>query len=287
MNSRNGRLWRMDADGNILNDASIDSIKPPYDAMIADAVSAYNANIANDIHSIYVTGSVARGLAVEGVSNLNIAAVLTEATDADLVFRDWIADAEAELLARYPSLSDVVLEVWPYNYVFSDPERFSIGAFILKTHSVCMWGSDIMPELPDFKVEIAIANDDLMQIKLDIDESVAKIKRNSRPENVAYWCREVMKHILHAGFALVMIDEGVYTRDLDLCYTTFVRHYPEQVAEMRQALVYAENPSMDAMEVLDYLANMGKWMIDCADVWLDQHNPERNLAMLIEIEEEM
>lgn len=286
MTSRTGRLWRMDNDGSILNDASPDKIKSPYDSMIADATAAYTGNIANDIHSVYVTGSVARGLAVEGVSNLNMIALLTEAADADLVLRDWIVPAEEALLAKYPSLSDVILELWPYNYVFADPERFSIGAFIIKTHSVCVWGSDVTPELPDYRVDAAIANDDLVQIKLDVDEAVMKIKRNSKPENVAYWCREVMKHILHAGFALVMVDEGVYTRDLDLCYEYFARHYPGHAADMQRALRYAENPSTDAMEVLDYLADMGEWIIAHANAWLDQHNPDRDPAMLVENEEE-
>ncbi len=287
MTNKKGRLWRTDSDGNILNDASLEYIKPPYDAMIADVVALYTRNIVNDIHSIYVTGSIARGLAVEGISNLNMFAVLTEETDADLVLQDWIPSAEEELLAKYPSLSDVVLEIWPYNHVFSDPGRFSIGAFIIKTHSICIWGSDVAPELADYKVESAIANDDLVQIELDINEAVSKIKRNSRPENVAYWCREVMKQILRAGFALVMVEEGVHTRDLDLCCEYFVKHYPERVVEMRQALVFAENPSMDAMEVLDYLSNMGAWMIARADVWLDQHNPDRDLAIMVESEEEM
>lgn len=285
MTNKKGRLWRIDADGNILNDAV--AITSPYDIMAADAVAAYTGNIVNDVHSIYVTGSVARGLVVEGVSNLNVIALLTEMTDADLVLQDWIMSAEENILAKYPSLSDVVLEVWPYNYVFSDPGRFSIGAFIIKTQSVCLWGSDVAPELPDYKIEAAIANDDLVQVKLDIDEAVAKIKRNSRPENVSYWCREVMKHILHAGFALVMVDEGVYTRDLDLCYEYFAKHYPGHAADMQRALRYAENPSMDAMEVLGYLANMGEWMIAHANTWLDQHNPERDLAMIVESEEEL
>jgi len=287
MTNRKGRLWRLDDEGNILNDARLENIKSPYDAIIADTIAAYTSNIANDIHSLYVIGSIARGLAVEDISNLNVFAVLTESADADLVFQDWITPAEDEILAKYPMLSDAVLELWPYNHVFSDPESFSIGAFIIKTQSVCLWGSDVTPELPDYKVESAIANDDLVQIKLDIDEAVAKIKRNSRPENVAYWCREVAKHILHAGFALVMVDEGVYTRDLDLCYEYFIKRYPERVVEMRQALSYAENPSMDAMEVLGYLAEMGAWMIARADEWLDQHNPDRDLAMTVEIEEEM
>jgi uncharacterized protein len=286
MTSRKGRLWRMDANGSILNDASIETIKPPYDAMIADAVAVFTSKIANDIHSIYVTGSVARGLAVEGVSNLNIFAVLTEETDADLVLQDWIQSAEEELLAQYPSLSDVVLELWPYNHVFSDPGRFSIGAFIIKTHSICVWGSDVAPELPEYKVEAAVANDDLVQIRLDIDEAVAKIKRNSRPENVSFWCRDIAKHILHAGFALVMVDEGIHTRDLDLSYEYFAKHYPGHAADMQRALIYAENPSMDAMEVLDYLAIMGAWMIAHADSWLDQHNPDRELALQVESEEE-
>ncbi|MBZ0294938.1 MAG: hypothetical protein K8L99_20415 [Anaerolineae bacterium] len=287
MSMSKGRYWRTDEDGNLLNDASPEYIQPPFAAVVQAAVDAYLQHIPDDVHSIYVTGSIPRGLAIEGESDLDMFAVLTESSDPLLVMQDWIEPTEEALIDQYPCVTDVQLEVWPDGYVFTDPARFSIGAFIIKTHSVCVWGSDLTPELGDYPVSAAIANDDLVQIEPDIAEAVERIQADRQPANVRYWCRRVMKQILRAGFALVMVEEGRHTRDHDLCYEAFARHYPGHAADMKRALEYARFPLEDADGVLAFLENMGSWIIAQANRWLDEHNPARDPALAVDDVEEI
>lgn len=272
-----GRLWRIDSNGFILNDACPDDIQPPFDAAAADAVSAYTRHIAADIHSIYVTGSVARGLAVEGISDLNVCAVLNEPVDPDLVLQDWIPSAEEFILDSHPCISDVRLELWPNTDVFGDPAYFSISAFILKTQSVCLWGSDLAPELPEHRLSAAIANDDIVQFKNDLEDVCANLEQY--PQSTRALCRRAMKTILHTGFALVMLDENGYTRDLDVCCAYFSRHCTNHAEDMSRALTYAQNPPRDPRPVLDFLNEFGGWLAVAADAWLDRHNPARELAL--------
>lgn len=282
-----GRYWRTDEEGYLLNDASLHYIQPPFADVVQAAVDAYLQHIPGDIHSIYVTGSIPRGLAREGESDLDMFAVLTAEADPLLVLQDWIDPTEEALIDRFPCINDAQLEVWSDGYVFTDPTRFSIGAFIIKTHSVCVWGSDLIPELGDYKISAAIANDDLVRVKLDIAVAVEYIQADSRPVNVRYWCRRSMKNILRAGFALVMLEEGRHTRDLELCYETFIRHYPQQTARMKRALEYARFPLADADGVLAFLEDMGGWIIARADHWLGQYNPAHDEALLVDDVEAM
>lgn len=277
MQERKGRLWQLDANGYILNDARAEYIHPPFDVLVNDAVAAYTQHLTNDIHSIYVSGSVARGLAVEGESDMNIFAVLNEISDPDLVLRDWIPPAEEAILDKHKSIADIRLDLWPYAYVLNDPAYFSIGAFIIKTQSVCVWGSDLASELLDYRISPHIANDDIVQINDDVLESLDDIQTNPRrARTVAY---RVSKQLLHTGFSLVMLEEGVYTRDLNLSYECFVKHYPDRAHYMRQALEYAHNPPRDPQLVLNLLDDLGLFVISEADKWLDKHNPDRYLAL--------
>ncbi len=276
---RKGRIWRTDDDGRILNDAAPEHIKPPFDAVVRDVVAACSANIEADVHSIYITGSVARGLAVPGKSDVNVFAVLESEVDPELVKQDWVDEAEKRITAAHSCISDAELELWPYGYVFRDPDEFAVGAFIIKTHSVCVWGNDLSSQLPDYKVSAAIANDDIVQIKPDIEDTIEAIKADNSAENVRYLCRYICKNIIHAGFGLVMADVGVHTRDVDAACDYFKQRYSAQAEKMQRALDFVDSPTDNTDEVLAYLEGFGAWMIGAADGWLDTHNPERCLEM--------
>ena len=287
MTRKPGRLWSIDDHGVIQNDARREYLQPPFSALIDNAVRAYVDHIGSDLDSIYVTGSVARGLAIEGQSDLNMFAVTDDNVDPDLVMRDWIKSAEADLILKHPCVREVQLEIWPYYYAFTDPTRYAIGAFILKTHSVCVWGSDLALSLPDYGVTPGIANDDLVQIADDIADTRAAITDDPNPVNVRYWSRTIAKNLLWAGFGLVQMEAGVHTRDMDRCYHYIAQHFPGHAADLRRALDMVDNPSEDAAMLHAYLDNVGEWLIAQANKWLDQYNPSRDGALLIDDVEEI
>jgi hypothetical protein len=275
-----GRLWQIDPDGTILSDAR-EYPQPPFDAAVRDAIAAYVEHIGPDLDSIYVTGSVARGLAVPGESDLNMFAVTDFKVDPDLVLRQWTDAAEAQIREHHSCLHDVQLELWPYYYVFNDPARFSIGGFILKTHSLCVWGGDLASGLPDYKVSPAIANDDLVQFEADLEDALLDIAADSSPENLRYWGRRSARAALWSGFGLVQMTESVHTRDLDLCAAIFSQHYPAYAGSIQQALAYARQPTDDVVTLRRFMDSLD-WLRALADVWLDQHNPDRDMAMRVD-----
>jgi hypothetical protein len=198
-----------------------------------------------------------------------------------LVRQQWIAAAESDLAARHPALRAVALDFWPYYYVFDDPERFSIGAFILKTHSLCLWGGDLSPLLPDYRVTPAIANEDLVNLADDIADARDDLDVDSSAENVIYWSRIIAKALLHCGFGLVQMAEGQHTRDVDLCYEAFVRHFPQFASNMQATLDHLRQPLDSYAAMMAYLDSLD-WMTALVDAWLDQHNPDRDLALLLD-----
>ncbi len=277
-----GRLWQIDSNGIIQNDAHHEAIQPPYAALVNAAVQSYVDHIGNDLDSIYVTGSVARGMTVAGESDLNMVAVTGENIDPDLVLQDWIEPAERAIEANHSVVRRVELEIWPYHYVFTDPTRFSIGAFILKTNSVCRWGSDLALSLPDYKITPGIANDDLVQIAEDVAAAQTAISADPGANNVRNWSRSIAKSLLWAGFGLVQMQTGVHTRDVDMCYRYFAQHYPGHAADLRRMLDYVTTPTDDVQTLQADLERCGGWLIAQADKWLDQYNPARDLALLID-----
>jgi uncharacterized protein len=287
-----GRLWRVDERGFLINDATLEHIIPPFQAVVDDVIQAYVEHIGKDIHSIYITGSVPRGLTIEGQSDLDAIAVLEYYAEPELVMQDWVSSAKDAILAKHECVSDVQMEIYPHGWLLHDESEFSISAFILKTHAVCVWGIDMSPDLSEYRftdqeTRIAIANDDIVQIEPDIDDAIDAIEADDSPDNVRYWCKRICKNIIHTAFGLVMVDEAVHTRDIDLSVSYFLKHYPDQEKHIQQAVHFIDSPTDSARDLLAFLDSFGVWLIEECDRWLDHYNPERDMEYQFERDDEM
>lgn len=285
-----GRYWRVDHEGLLLNDARRDAIAPEYGPLLDDLIARVTRAIGGDVHSIVLSGSVARGLARPGDSDLNVIVVLEESVDPELVLQGWIAPAERDLARAYPALvREVQIEVWPQGEIFRDPAEFSIAAFILRTQALCLWGSSLEAELPDYSLlhhptRVAIANDDVVQFADDLAEARAALAEAAHPRAVQGWCRHICKQMLRTGFGLVSVELGRYTRDVDLCAQDFAQGFPAQATDIQQALIWARQPTADAGAVRAFLADFGAWLEDACAAWLDRYNPARALYFRFEDE---
>ncbi len=286
-----GRIWEVDEQGFLIPDARLEHIRSPFKAVVDDVIDAYIQNIGQDIHSIYITGSVPRGLAIEGQSDLDAIAVLEYYTDPELVMQDWVSSTEADICAKHPCVSDVQMDIYPHGWLLHDESEFSISAFVLKTHAVCVWGIDMSPDLTTYRftdkeTRIAIANDDVIQLEPDIEEAIDAINADDSPDNVRYWCKRICKNMIHSAFGLVMVEEAVHTRDIDVSVSYFLKHFPDQKSGINQAVDFILSPTEFASEILDYLTTFGAWLIDECNHWLDQYNPECDIEYQFERDDE-
>ena len=264
-----GRLWKHDSEGFILNDADATHLQPPFSIPIDKARSEYIRILGNSLHSIYVTGSVSRGLAVQGKSDLDLFAVLRPGSENS--DDTSIVDASRGVHRRFPWLSDVQMEVWRWDYAFAPQSPFSIGSFIIKTHSICIYGDDLAPRIPRFKPSAHVAADDIAQIKPDIEEAISEINKDPGAENVSYCCKRIMKNIVRTGFALVMLEEKSHTRDLDLCCEIFSKYFPEKKLNMERAVELSLHSLTSRDELLAFINSFGNWIMAQADTWLLEH----------------
>jgi uncharacterized protein len=271
-----GRFWRLDADGFIQNDAAPEKILPPYNELVAEVRDAYLEHLGQGAHSIYVRGTVARGVAVEGVSDLDSFALVSCAPESlDL---SWTVGVAERLRSRHPYVSGVDLACVDRDKIGST-ERFSELDLLMVTQTACVWGEDVIPYLPRYKPGIFVANSDVSQIKPDIEAAIVGLDVASGAPSVRYWCRRIFKNIIRAGFSLTILRERSYTRDLYPCYRAFVKWYPGQERGMRRAVKYALDPSPSAEVVRALLRDFGGWMIEAADDWLELHNPSREVGL--------
>jgi uncharacterized protein len=274
-----GRFWAIDADGYIVNDARRDYIVAPFAAPVHAMVTAYQQQLGAQLHSVYVRGTIPRGLAIPRVADLDIFALVY--ADPDMLDRAPLATAAATILAQHAVITDLRPEVLPLSVV-ADVRYFNEIMLQIQTQSVCVAGQDLAPHLPRFRPDVIVANNDVVQIEPDIDEALAALHADESPDNVRFWCRRICKNMLRAGFGLVMLDAHAFTRDLVPCYRTFATWFPEQAPYMLHALELAIEPPAEQRQVVPFLEDFGAWLIGAADTWLARHNPARVLALPLE-----
>jgi hypothetical protein len=192
--------------------------------------------------------------------------------------RDWQESAGPSIVARHGMISRVQFEEESLERLLHC-DRFSITAFTIKTQGVCIHGSDLAPDLPDFRPGVAVANDALVQIRADIDEAVHEIRNATVRAVRDNWCRRIMKNVVRAAFALVLVDAHAYTSDLTLCAERFAPRFPALAPDVWRAVAFASAPPGNRESVLRLLDTFGARIIAHADAWLDVHNPQRIAAL--------
>ncbi|WHY72040.1 nucleotidyltransferase [Fictibacillus enclensis] len=267
-----GRFCLTNDNGYIINDSNLEKVKPEFYKVIEEVVENYQKHLGSDLHSVYVRGSVPRGLGIYGVSDLDTIAITNrETNDMDL---KWVDKAENDLNRKYDCIKGVEFSFYSIEDMI-ETNNFSIIPFMIKTHSVCVYGEDIRGKLPNYKADKTLGNQHLVNLKNQIKQAKEDVAGNDDKEDILDCCAWIMKIIVRAGLALVIEKEKKYTRDLYPAYEIFSTYYPEKESEMKQAVKYAINPTENGNAIIVFLDDMGTWMINEADKWLQVHNPQK------------
>lgn len=274
-----GRYWGKNKNGYLENDSNWSLIDRIYLSPIKDIKNFIIGHYHDKVQALYLTGSISRGLAKPDYSDADLFIVSKPNAIFSNEDEQKISRFEKTIEDRYKFITDVQIEIWPWDYVFLPNNKFSIAAFVIKSHSVFLLGDDISNQIEPYKLSKHIANDDVVQIKSDIDEALKEIKGDPSEQNVAYWCKRIMKNIIRALYGLVMIDVDKFTRDIDLCVDCFLTKYPEKLNEIIRARDLVNNPTHNKEVLIKFLEDFGEWVIDEANIWLDKYNPNREVAM--------
>lgn len=267
-----GHYCPMDDNGYILNDSSIKKIKSDFYMLIEEVIKNYQTYLGADLHSVYIRGSVPRGLGINSVSDLDTIAITNKNTnDIDL---KWVDTAEQVLNKKFNCVNGVEFSFYHIDEIL-ETTTFSIIPFMIKTHSVCLLGEDLKVYLPNYKADKTLGNEHLVNLKNQVEQAKIDLDVNEDIEDILDCCRWIMKIIVRAGLALVIEEENQYTRDLFPAFKIFSKYYPEKESEMKQALNYAINPIGNANEIIDFLDKMGYWMVSASEKWLQVHNPKK------------
>lgn len=271
-----GSLSLLNEDGFIINQSSYENIKSKYKEVIELIKVSSLSKLSKEIHSMYIRGSIPRGTEIEGVSDVDV--IIITYSEPRSLNLDWVEGTVEIINQKFSFINGIELGFHPLHEI-ELTTHCSMISFILKTYGVCVYGENLISKLPDYKPNSSLANEHLLHLASMIEQAKNDLTGNEDVEDIKDCCSWIMRIMIRAGLALVMVPEQSYTRDLYPSYKLFSKHYPEKEQVMRTALWYAINPLSNPEEVLLFLERFGNWMRNEADNWLDVYNPQKDMHL--------
>lgn len=217
------------------------------------------------LHSAYLYGSIPRGTARPGVSDLDVLIVLHgEPGDADT---QAARNMESALDREFPQIDGAGILLSSAATVLSERERDDMGWFVA---CLCtpLTGEDLGTRLPRYRPTSQLArqnNNDLGDLLPRWRDQLTRTGRRTMG-------RRVGRRLVRTGFTLVMPRWGGWTSDLDESADVFGHYYPARRDQMRTAAAIGRSPQTASAETLGMLIDgLGPWL---AAEYLAVHGPK-------------
>ena len=259
---RIGNYLETDEQGFLQSRADAANVTSPWRGVVEEVKKAYLEQWPETIHSVYVRGSIAKGLAVEGTSDIDSFAVLNPSREQTFPyneFRGWTDTLEQSVREEFPFVTGVELGLETFGEA---QDRKNPYALILKTEAVCVYGENLAEKIAPYKpgVEMAFQTKYFRSYLETFLTEYPTEPEADKPEFLNW----MMRRFLRLGMELVMAEEQRFTRDLYLCYESFAKHYPGKAAEMYRALELAVNPVLGEATGT-YAETFGAWLAQEAE----------------------
>ncbi|OXY93719.1 nucleotidyltransferase [Streptomyces diastatochromogenes] len=248
----------LDARGFIEREGSLARVPHAFRPVVAAARDRLLDAFGTRLHSAYLYGSIPRGTARVGRSDLDLlVALLDEPADDD---REAVRALGEALDKEFPQIDGVGTLLYSRARLLSDPETYDLGWFVA---CLCtpLLGDDLAEYLPRYRPDSLLAretNGDLALLLPRWRERIASTGDSEKARRPLV--RFMSRHLVRTGFTLVMPRWNGWTSDLREMAEVFGAYYPERAAELRRAAEYGYEP-VGAPDVLrSYVDDLGPWL---------------------------
>jgi uncharacterized protein len=248
----------LDQDGFIEREGALARVPQVFAPVVDAARAAIRETFGpGRLHSAYLYGSIPRGTAVPGVSDLDLLLVLhDEPTPAD---QADAATLEDTLAARFPQIISAGIPLVSTAAVLSDLERHDLGWFVA---CLCtpLIGTDLAPQLPRYRPTSLLARETNGDVADSLPRWRDRLKEASTTADRRALSRGVSRRLVRTGFTLVMPRWGGWTSDLGESSSVFGRYYPARREQMRIAASVARTPTADPSVLTMLIDDLGPWL---------------------------
>jgi len=221
----------------------------------------------DEIHSIYVRGSVANGQAIDNFSDIDLIIFLHEQKDSVAKsIQEYQEKTKNTIFKEYPFVTALELGLAPINYVAK--HRYEMS-FILKHMAICMYGKDLSKNFRKFTKR------DFFRVYGHIDGTCDKINKSEIIRRSSY------KSLIRSAFYIICDEVDVFTYDLYPIMKMFTKIFPETKKVFKIIMLGAislEEPKRLNEEDYQEVLTFSKWLNTAIKFKKENyHDLERNI----------
>jgi predicted nucleotidyltransferase len=247
----------LDAQGYIEREGSLGRIPQPFRPVVAAARDRVLDLFGPRLHSAYLYGSVPRGTARVGRSDLDLLLALRdEPTDAD---REGVRELGEALDKEFPQIDGVGTLLYSRDLLLSDVERHDLGWFVA---CLCtpLLGDDLAEYLPRYRPDSLLARETNGDLALLLPRWREQIATADSDKTRTRLVRFLSRHLVRTAFTLVMPRWNGWTSELGEMAEIFGAYYPERADQLRRAAVLGHTPTADTAVLRTYVDDLGPWL---------------------------
>jgi uncharacterized protein len=242
-------------DGTVVTGVARERVPAAYEPVIADAVERLRGRLGDDLHSVYLYGSVATGQACPPGSDVDLLAV-TRSGQVDLTSLASDLGDRYAYLAREVGIAHAAVSVYERDDVVGHGERC-----FLKHYAVCVAGDDLRDALPTCRATSGLAfgfNGDVGHVLARYGE---RLRIEPDPTGRADAATKACRKILMAAATLLSTREGGWSTDRVTGADLIARHAPEHADLAAAALARSVAGEVDdtTFAIIDRL---GGWLAE-------------------------
>lgn len=248
--------YGLDSSGFIVSDVHLDKVDPVYMPCIRESVKGLKKMYRQQLHSIYLYGSVARGEAVAFKSDVDLIAMFhSKLSSGKLDDLKRLAEA---LSCNYRGLvRDVGIAVAYYDYTV-DPSNYYENAF-LKECSVCIYGEDLGERFGPYKLTSEIA----ISFNGDIHESLTRTLKKletASEENFKIISQNFARKLIRTYYSMVMVRSQIWSTRLHEQSEVIIHHFPNKEPVIRTLLNWIDKLPRQREMITDLFKKEGEWV---------------------------
>ncbi|NVD06435.1 nucleotidyltransferase domain-containing protein [Vibrio sp. JPW-9-11-11] len=235
-----------------------EAFQPQYQPAIDALVSFVKTGLGENLHSVYLYGSVARKTAKPNHSNLDVI-VVTQHPFGDIK-TTLFNSIRWRFQKAYPFITEINFKTALVSEVASLDSIFSWG-FQLRHCSVCIYGDDLSECFGDYEPSWEIAK----YWNMDVEDWVAvyrnRIARADKEPDQIRAQKIIAKKLLRASYSLVMHKDKRWYDDPIECGRAFLRYHPEKQVEIERLGILLSGRLIAKRSVIGILDGFGEWLV--------------------------
>jgi len=240
-----------------INEPVFSGFQPVFAPLISDVVHKLSSDMPDQIHSIYVYGSLAEGTGREALSDLDLTVIFNRELDDPI--SDKIHSVKSELEQQYSVISKIDIDPGVLDEVML-PASANRWGYWLKHHCVCVYGEDLGERFEPFRpsLNIAIAvNGDFLTV---LNRYVALMKPALEPAERHALQRAAARKAIRSTNILRENNDQDWPVTLEELCEKFNGRYPALTEELDYLLSISYRTRGDIMNFASRIRTFAYWL---------------------------